>query len=471
MNRHKTMLDRPSLNAAWINEPRLSFGAGQLHENPKVGIPLYGPRSYGTPRHKNEVHIGFIGEGDSIQQAQDYIGACCGGLDGESYHYAFPGCSSEVGYRFAPRLADALTEKVTQTEKASILNTKNPQDRFEHSVQLFLSKLESLTGKDHPLDYVMLVLSEDLYDVLRAADYRGESGIIHRDFRRAFKAGAMAHKKPTQIFRDSTIGKGKRQIDKPSTRAWNLFTGMYFKAGGLPWGPAGLRPSTCYVGISFFHPIGEPRSIRASVARAFDENGEGLVLRGQKFEWDEEKMGKAPHLSGEHAAKLIQDVLALYQGERHQLPQRVVIHKTSRFDPPELAGFKSALSRVNEFDLVSISPSSNIRLLRTGAYPPLRGTVLTIERENYLYTTGYMPTISAFPHGHVPAPIKIVDHVGDTSIKDLLTEILVLSKMNWNSANMDGLLPITVTFSQIVGDILREVPYDIIPEPKYVFYI
>ncbi|MBX7259620.1 MAG: hypothetical protein K1Y02_24900 [Candidatus Hydrogenedentes bacterium] len=465
------MLESAILDASWVEEPRLVFGNGKLHENPKVGIPLYGPRSYGTPRHKSEVHIGFIGEGDSIQHVQDYIASACEGIQGESYHYTFPGCSSDVGYCFSPRFSPTLVEKVTQTEKAALLNQKRPQQRFEDSVALFLAKLELLCGKDHPLDYVMLVLSEELYEVIRAADYGGGTGLIHRDFRRAFKAGAMKFKKPTQLFRESTIGRGNRQLDNAATRAWNLFTGMYFKAGGLPWGPSGLMPSTCHVGVSFYRPLGDSSSIRASAARAFDENGEGLVLRGQKFEWDEEKMGKSPHLPAEHAARLVEDVLNLYQFERHQLPQRVVIHKTSAFAPAEREGFTSALARVKEYDLVSVFPTSNIRLLRTGKYPPLRGTILNIEDEHYLYTTGYMPTISAFPHGHVPAPLRVVDHVGDTSVKDILREVLILSKMNWNSANMDGLLPITVTFSRIVGDILREVPPDVIPDPKYVFYI
>jgi hypothetical protein len=34
-----------------------------------------------------------------------------------------------------------------------------------------------------------------------------------------------------------------------------------------------------------------------------------------------------------------------------------------------------------------------------------------------------------------------------------------------------GLLPITVTFSRIVGDILRKVPPDEAPEAKYISYM
>jgi len=471
---HRAMLRRPTLKADWLEEPKLLFCNGSLHENPKVGIPLYGPRSFGTARHRDEVHIGFIGEGEPIQSVQNYIAACSEGIAGEAYHYSFPGCTPEIGYRFAPRIAAGLAEKITQTEKSSLLRITNKKERFELALALLLDKLKLLSERDHPLDYVLVVFGEELFGAVHSAQYGGEHGPIHRDLRRAFKAGAMRFKKPTQLFRESTTGDSSaaRMLDNPATRAWNLFTSMYFKAGGLPWSPYGLRHSTCYVGVSFYRPLGEPSSIRTSVARAFDENGEGLVLRGQKFEWDEEKMGKSPHLPAEHAAKLIEDVLSLYKADRHeQLPQRVVVHKTSAFDPAERDGFSAALSKVGEFDLVSVSPTSSVRLLRTGSYPPLRGTVLNIEKEHYLYTTGYMPVITAFPHGHVPSPLRIVDHIGDTATTEILHEILVLSKMNWNSANMDGLLPITVTFSRIVGDILREVPPDATPEAKFVYYI
>ena len=52
----------------------------------------------------------------------------------------------------------------------------------------------------------------------------------------------------------------------------------------------------------------------------------------------------------------------------------------------------------------------------------------------------------------------------------LMQEIMVLTKMNWNSANFSGLWPITLRFSRLVGDVLREVG-DREPEPKYKFYM
>lgn len=74
-------------------------------------------------------------------------------------------------------------------------------------------------------------------------------------------------------------------------------------------------------------------------------------------------------------------------------------------------------------------------------------------------------------HGHVPSLLQVADHVGDTSRTQLLREVMTLTKMNWNSANMYGLMPITLRFSQCVGDILCEVPESIKPEAKYKYYM
>ncbi len=460
-------------SASCLEEPLLRFGMDSTHTNPKVGIPLYGPKSFGTPRHPSEVHIGFIGTGESVDNAQKFIDEVSNGVEGHAYHFTFPGCSSELGYRFEPRMSSDLVEKITQKELRELESEGDAKKRFELAVDLLISKLESLCQRDHPLSYVMVVLTEEFFEQLRVADYRDEQGLVHRDLRRAFKARAMPFKVPTQVFRESTTGsnKFKRDLEPEATRAWNLFTGMYFKVGGLPWGPMEISPGTCYIGVSFFQPIGESSNIRASVARAFDENGEGLVLRGGKFRWDEDSQGKSPHLPAENANQLVQKVIKQYQQERHTKPRRIVVHKTSRYETDERKGFEEALGGVSEYDLVAILPASDIRLLRTGKYPPLRGTALEIENERYLYTTGYVPDINAYPHGHVPSPIRIVDHIGDTASIELLRETLLLTKMDWNSANIDGAMPVTLGFARKVGNILREVPEDQEPESKYIYYM
>src|SRR6185312_6896970 len=177
-------------------------------------------------------------------------------------------------------------------------------------------------------------------------------------FRRAIKAEAMKYRLPTQILlqRTSEAGPNSKKVDHRSKCAWNFFSGLYFKCGGIPWSPRLLAPGTCYVGISFFRTLGsKSREMRSSVAQAFDEHGDGIVLRGQDFVWDEDKHGKSPHLSEQIAHDLIALVLRRYEAEMHQKPTRVVVHKSSRFWPDEKKGFEAALKSVNRFDLLAVS--------------------------------------------------------------------------------------------------------------------
>jgi hypothetical protein len=472
-------LHAPKLTAEWFDEPELLFAGDERSVDPKVGIPLYGPRSLGTGRHKREIHVGFIGTAEAVATAQSFLNECADGVAGDDHTSPFPGCKSDRGFRADLRMDTKTHELITRHESQEILQTRRRRDRFERALSLLADKLQVLTTRDHPLDYVLVVLTQEMYRACRAVDYfeKGK-GPVHRDLRRAFKAAAMGPGMPaTQILLENTTraladDDDDRDIDHPAVIAWNLFTGLYFKVEGLPWGPTGLPPGSCFVGVSFYRPLGESSTLRTSLVQAFDENGEGLVLRGQPFEWDEEKGGKSPHLSEALAHDLVGQVLQTYQDERQkQLPQRVVLYKTSRFEAGEREGFESALRRVSRFDLVALRPTSDVRLLRNALYPPIRGSAFGVGDLSYLYTTGYIPHLGRYPHGHVPSPLQIADHIGDTPRRELLREILTLSKMNFNSANMHGLMAIPVRFARLVGDILRELPERKEPSPKFKHYI
>jgi hypothetical protein len=157
------------------------------------------------------------------------------------------------------------------------------------------------------------------------------------------------------------------------------------------------------------------------------------------------------------------------------VPERLVIHKQSQYSPEERTAFADAVSdelgRSATFDFVGLRRNSDVRLLREGRYPPLRGTLAHIGGRSFLYSTGYLPHLGRYPHGHVPAPIEIIDHHGDADPRRIFEEVLTLTKLNWNSAGYAETMPITLRFSQLVGDVLREVPPERFPNPRYAFYM
>lgn len=468
-------LNDPKVSSIWLDEPLLSFSGDHTHIDPQVGIPLYGPRSLGTSRHKAQIHVGFIGTSESIARAKTFLEDCALGVEGDDLHVPFPGFKADRGFQCDLVYADELVETITRQEAKHILETKSSRSRYELMALTLDQKMKLLTQKDHPLDYVVIALSNELAAKCRTCEY-SEKGVgrIHKDLRRTIKVMAMRYQKPTQILLERTTDPElkNKNVDHKAVRAWNLFTSMYFKVDALPWGPSSMQPGSCFIGISFFKPHVNSSDMRTSVAQAFDENGEGLVLRGHNFKWDEAKDGRTPHLPAEFAKELISMVLERYKQERRQVPRRVVIHKSSRFGLPERDGFEEALKgQVQEYDLVSLSETSDVRLIRSGQYPPLRGTCFSVGDDNYLYTSGYLRSRKAYLHGHVPSPIRITDHVGDTPQEKLLREVLSLTKMNWNSANMYSKMPITLLFSRLVGDIMREIPDSMEPQPKYKYYI
>jgi hypothetical protein len=210
-----------------------------------------------------------------------------------------------------------------------------------------------------------------------------------------------------------------------------------------------------------------------SLVQAFDEHGEGLVFRGPDFEWIPEKHeSKTPHLKMEDAMKLVQFALAKYSMEMHQLPSRVVIHKSSRWTHEEKTGIHEGLrGKVGRYDLIALQRQDSVRLITASKYPPLRGTRFQIGELDFLYTTGFVAELKQFHGMHVPSPLMIADHVGsDSSRETLIGEILTLTKMNWNAARLGGLLPITLEFARRVSDIMKEIPIDEDPQPQAKFY-
>lgn len=112
------------------------------------------------------------------------------------------------------------------------------------------------------------------------------------------------------------------------------------------------------------------------------------------------------------------------------------------------------------------------RLVPANLYPPLRGTQFSVGDIDYLYTTGYLADLQQFHNVHVPSPLQIADHIGyDTPRETLLCEILILTKMNWNSSRLGGLWPIPLRFARLVGDILREIPPDREPLADFKYYM
>jgi hypothetical protein len=84
---------------------------------------------------------------------------------------------------------------------------------------------------------------------------------------------------------------------------------------------------------------------------------------------------------------------------------------------------------------------------------------------------GYMPDLGTYPRGYVPEPWELIDHHGDNTPRKLFKEVMALTKMNYNNADMADGEPITLKFARKVGEILSYIPENELPHPSYRFYM
>lgn len=221
-------------------------------------------------------------------------------------------------------LGEAGWEDLREEELRAALGEPNFYERIRRIVHLYARKIEILGGRDPRPDVILCCIPQSVIDVCATRTTRGGDverrripaheraaqiaaamgqeflftqmdprlgiegeGGTHENLRRGLKAEAMRFGIPTQLIWPATLS----LIDTPSargsgvqdkaTRAWNLMTALYHKAGGSPWRLAQVDPGTCFVGISFYKELGTSAArMRTSLAQAFTAAGDGYVLRG-----------------------------------------------------------------------------------------------------------------------------------------------------------------------------------------------
>jgi hypothetical protein len=521
--RKRGPIRQPSFMSGIIAEPLLSFGGQHRHIDPKTGLGLYGPYSLSSHRKPflSGIAVGCVGPGNMVADAEQWLSACRGRLMNSGkeplQNPHFPGFNRDFPFQCEFQFGDPWREMIRKSDIDLALRETNFYERIKRVVDLYLEAIEVLAGRDPKPNVILCCIPQDVIDLCTVrttqtgevkrrrigktekkaleAVAKGQYFLFpnmdptlsiedeiggHQNLRRGLKAEAMRFEIPTQLVWPRTLRLTKEESmsgtaasQDIATRAWNFTTAVYHKAGGSPWRLAEVTPNTCFIGVSFYREIEDrnPR-IRTAMAQAFTSSGDGYVLRGSSFEWDESKQGRSPHLDENSAADLMRGVLDLYKRQNQgSLPNRVVVHKTSRFWEEELTGFRTGCEIVPQSDFVAFG-WRGLQFYRPGLYPPLRGTYVKFsDTDLMLYTVGYVPYLKTYPGARVPQPLEVVVHHGDSPWNLILEEIMSLTKMNWNTAAFACSEPITIAFSRRVGQILAELGPKKPMRSEYRFYM
>lgn len=505
------------IHAFYIEEPDLVFGHRGEEKDPKLGLKHFGPyfpsnESMPSPM---QVRVGIVGSGTTItltKQILKLLGEEIKSDETNRWLYPdFPGFRLENNIRCRFVSSDTWNYVITEFEIKHILEIADMNERIAAASDLFVDKIEKITLEDSLPDVIICALPEEIEEYCGISEKtRGakrpkftalektisemkkegqtflsqwsvdvdteEKPPKSYDFRNALKGKVMEFNIPTQVLRENTAraileypNSEYRIGQNPATFAWNFATGLYYKAHGRPWRLAKLTSGTCYVGVSFYRNLLNPDlNLETSMAQVFTHSGEGFVLRGSDVTID--KNTREVHLTRIQAAELLTDSIKKYTQKAGHGPNRVVVHKTSLFSEEEKSGFGEVITGLPK-DYVTISEDADLRFLRTGKYPVLRGTVISLtSNQHLLYTTGFTPRVRTYPGLRIPKPL-LITHCGDSEIELICSEILGLTKLNWNTTAFSTQLPITLEFAQRVGKILSEISPNVKLQDHYRFYM
>lgn len=478
-----------------LDEPELEFAGGGRHIDPRFGIVDYGPADLGSGRAPTAIRVGLVGDSESIAGIREWLESCRSQLAAKEsalphLFIGFPGFERDVAFR-SELVFDTRFERVISERTLRTLKEKTATLAVEEAVQIYAGELRTLFD-DTNCD-VAICARPDVLNELEQADAGAEddqaasqaSGSTADpgfDFHDRLKALLMRGR-PIQLLRRDTWDPTPRArragavkklpVQDAATRAWNLHTALYYKAGGVPWR---LRRdasdlASCFVGISFYRSQDRTR-LHTSVAQVFNERGDGVIVRGGTAAVSKED--RQPHLNRADAETLLRQALDRYRAEHKTAPARLVIHKSSAYSPGELEGFRAAAdgAQLEVLEMLWLGDADSTRLYRDGDHPPLRGTLLSLGDERHvLYTRGSVDFFRAYPGMYVPTPLAVRLASTENAPYALAAEILALTKMNWNQTQFDGRLPITLRAARQVGHILRFVEEGGVVAASYAHYM
>lgn len=468
-----------------VNEPRLEFFEG-THVCPRRGIAAYGVYDKGSLTRRTRILLGAIGTSKDLELFSSLLERMKSPISAEVDAHKenlfpdFCGFNEGVGFHAEFAFNQDLGRPLRQVDIEKIGKIKDRTERINAAIDLYYEEIKFL-AQNRPVDVIACVLSKAIFDAVSKdavleGDEKLEASIelqSELNFRRALKAKAMHLGKPLQLLRaDSLVSGGKSQQDD-ATKAWNLATALYYKAGATnPWRLEKTDGNTlsCALGIAFYRSR-DKKTLNTSLAQVFDELGNGLILRGTPVHLD--KGDRIPRLSEEQSYTLFKAALEEYRNAMRTYPGRVVVHKTSNFSDPEMAGFMSAASdlRINTVDFVTVM-DSRLRLFRSGAYPVFRGTSLVLDdQRQLLYTRGSIWYYKTYPGMYIPQPLELRIVRSEQSPSYLAKEILGLTKMNWNNTQLDGKYPITLSCAKKVGEIMKYLEEHDRPQIRYGYYM
>ncbi len=327
------------------------------------------------------------------------------------------------------------------------------------------SKIDKLALKSTDIDCVVIYIPDQWKNF---RELKNEN--TYYDLHDSLKLYCVKKGLRIQFIEDKSIN----YKDQAKIRWW-LSLGLYVKSNGTPWKVKTDNTETAFVGLGYAVRQNARDKVVLGSSQIFDGHGNGLKFLLQPID-KPVFYNKNPFMSKEDAFRLVSNIRNTY----HKIDpviglKKLVLHKTTHFTGAEMEGISNALEGIDNIELLQIQQFSSWRAIkliknRKGkhefiSYPIERGTVIQLDDFTFLlWTHGLIESQELngkYFQGKrgIPSPLLIKRFRGTDPIETVANDILKLTKMNWNGAELYKTFPITIDFSKrlsVMGKQLEE---------------
>jgi len=448
------------LSAVHLPEPKLRFGRG-TDEHPLRGMIASGPAELALPRFEGPPLRLGVCTPSALSTSLDALLMELGGghfnVDSrDDYLYPYEGFERTFSLGF----------KVGTTEGGGRVqyDPSLPSGSLVQQQDAALAHVcEAIVSAAHASASVVLVIIPTMWKGIEKIEAGGST----RDLHDHIKAFAAPRGIRTQLVREATLSKGRRL-----EVIWWMALALYAKSNRTPWTLDAQDDGTVHIGIGYGLDHSDTRHrVIMCCSHIFQANGLGLRFQLSEIGDPAFFRKKNPFLKRDDAFRVGARALQIVFEARQAMPRRVCIAKRTPFTREEREGFCSALEGVPELELLTVEVEDGARLVRAeqdgvgaGAFPVQRGTVVPYgSNEALVWVHGDIAGISSKYHGahyyqgksRIPAPLRLTRHCGATPLEELAAGLLGLSKMDWNSFDLYGKVPVHLSSPGRIARVAR----------------